>query len=63
MSFLIFTESLQPTSHVPVDVRNILSSGAGVHINHLTTLFMRPNTVTSATSGNKVGCGNNTGKF
>jgi hypothetical protein len=42
--------------------RNILSSDAGVHINHLTTLFMRPNTVTSATSGNKVGFGNNTGK-
>ena len=42
--------------------RNILSSDAGVHINHLTTLFMQPNTVTSATSGKKVGFGNNTGK-
>ena len=42
--------------------RNILSVDAGIHINQLTTLCVRPNTVTSATFGNKGGFGNNPGK-
>ena len=42
--------------------RNILSSDAGVNINHLTKLFMRPNSVASARNGNKVAFGYNTGK-